>query len=163
MSTHDLFGNGSSSTGPGSSARSLCEKYRPSKIADFVGLDDAKIMLRKFAAHPYRIAWLFSGPTGIGKTSMAFAMASEVAAEVHHLVPTSTPEDIEHVWTVCQRFPGPGYKRHLILVDEIDGVSKRAQTTLLAKLDARDNATDIIWVFTCPAQKSWTGGSYRFA
>jgi len=150
MSTCDLFANVPLRPSTDSSTQSLCEKYRPRRIAEFTGQDRAKTILQKFAAQPYRKAWIFAGPTGTGKSSMALALASEVAAELHHLVPTSTREDIEHVWAECQGFPAPGYKRHLILVDDVDGLSKAALTTLLAKLDARDDAPDIIWVFTCP-------------
>jgi len=150
MGTRDLFANNSLQPGTDSSKQSLCEKYRPRKIADFAGLEKAKTILRKFVAKPYRTAWLFSGPTGVGKTSMALALVSETEAELHHLVPNSTREDIERVWAECQGFPAPGCKRHIILVDDVDGVSKTALTTLLAKLDARAVASDIIWVFTCP-------------
>jgi replication-associated recombination protein RarA len=150
MATRDLFADEPLRLNTDSSMQGLCEKYRPRKIADFAGLEKAKTILQKFAAQPYRIAWLFSGPTGVGKTSMALALSSEIEAELHHLVPNSTREDIERVWADCQGFPAPGYKRHLILVDDVDGVSKAALTTLLAKLDARDEAPDTIWVFTCP-------------
>jgi replication-associated recombination protein RarA len=150
MGTRDLFTNDSLQPSTDSSKQSLCEKYRPRRIADFAGLEKAKIILQKFAAQPYSAALLFSGPTGIGKTSMALALASEVAAELHHLVPTSTRGDIDRVWTECQRFPAAELKRHLILVDDIDGVGKAASTALLAKLDVRGGAPDIIWVFTCP-------------
>ncbi len=150
MGTRDLFADEPLRPNTDSPAQSLCEKYRPRKIAAFAGLDKAKTILQKFAAQPYRISWLFTGPTGVGKTSMALALASEIQAELHRLVPNSTREDIERVWADCQGFPAPGYKRHLILVDDVDGVSKAALITLLAKLDARDGAPDIVWVFTCP-------------
>jgi hypothetical protein len=31
---------------------SLCEKYRPLKIADFIGLSKPKLILQKLAANP---------------------------------------------------------------------------------------------------------------
>jgi len=50
--------------------QSLAEKYRPRTIAEFVGLDKPKRILAKFAVQPYPSAWLFVGPSGVGKTSM---------------------------------------------------------------------------------------------
>lgn len=63
----------------------LAEKYRPTRIADFVGLDKAKRILSKLAANPYPSAWLFLGPSGTGKTTMALALAAEMPAELHHI------------------------------------------------------------------------------
>jgi replication-associated recombination protein RarA len=153
MNTRGLFANDSSLPPTDPSSRSFCEKYRPRKIADFAGLVRAKAILQKFAAHPYRSAWIFVGPTGVGKTSMALALASEISAELHHLYPTCTPDDIERVWEQCQGFPRSGYKKHLILVDDVDRVSKAALTTLIAKLDTQRTAPDTIWVLTCPETK----------
>ena len=50
-------------------------------IAEFIGLERAKKILAKFAAHPYPSAWLFVGPPGVGKTAMALALAAEIGAE----------------------------------------------------------------------------------
>jgi replication-associated recombination protein RarA len=149
MTPPDLFADDSARSSIDSSSQSLSEKYRPKKISDFIGLNRPKTILQAFAARPYSKAWLFVGPTGIGKTSMGFALASEIEAEMHYLSAPHSRGQIEHAWAECQGFPRPGYKRHLIFVDNIDLPSKTALTTLLAKLDARQTVPDIIWVFAC--------------
>ena len=57
----------------------LAEKYRPLRIAEFAGLEKQRKILSKLAANPYPSAWLFVGPPGIGKTSMALAVAAAVS------------------------------------------------------------------------------------
>ena len=47
----------------------LSEKYRPRKVAEFVGLPKAKRVLAKFVANPYPCSFLFFGPPGVGKTA----------------------------------------------------------------------------------------------
>ena len=42
----------------------LSEKYRPHKVAEFVGLPKAKRVLAKFVAGPYPCSFLFFGPPG---------------------------------------------------------------------------------------------------
>ena len=63
----------------------LAEKYRPRAISDFVGLERPKKIVSQFAASPYQSAWLFVGPPGVGKTSMALALAAQIGAEIHHI------------------------------------------------------------------------------
>ena len=63
----------------------LSEKYRPRVIGDFAGLEKPKQILGKFAANPYSSAWLFVGPPGVGKTTMALALAEMLRAESHHI------------------------------------------------------------------------------
>jgi len=58
--------------------QSLAEKYRPLTIAEFVGLDKPKHILAKFAGQPYPSAWVFVGPSGVGKTSTAQGLCSEI-------------------------------------------------------------------------------------
>src|SRR6266567_774548 len=64
---------------------SLTEKYRPRTIGDFAGLAKPKAIIAKLAAHPFESAWLFVGPSGTGKTTMAAALAELIPAEVHHI------------------------------------------------------------------------------
>jgi DNA polymerase III gamma/tau subunit len=61
--------------------QSLAEKYRPKAIAEFIGLEKPKRILSKFAAQPYPSAWLFVGPSGVGKTRMAQALCEQIRGE----------------------------------------------------------------------------------
>src|SRR5437667_697061 len=74
----------------------LTEKYRPRKIAAFVGLEKSRRILAKFAANPYPASWLFVGPPGTGKTTMGLALAEELRAEVHHIPSQQCTVDAIH-------------------------------------------------------------------
>jgi putative ATPase len=109
----------------------LSEKYRPRKVAEFVGLSKAKRVLSKFAANPYACSFLFFGPPGVGKTSIAMAMAEEMGAEFHHLGSQKCNlENLEEICRVCQYVPLTG-GFHFVLIDEVDSASKAAQLALL--------------------------------
>jgi len=128
---------------------SLSEKYRPRTLAGFVGLEKQKKVLSAFAKRPCSCAWLLHGGSGLGKTSMALALAEEMRAELH-LIPSQkcNLEAIESVRRMCQYAPMYGKNWHEVLVDEIDSASPAAQLSLLSKLDATDPAPMTVWVFT---------------
>jgi replication-associated recombination protein RarA len=127
----------------------LSEKYRPRKVADFVGMPKAKRVLAKFVANPYPCSFLFFGPPGVGKTSTALAMSEEMGAEFHHLGSQKcTVDNLEEVCRFCRYVPlGGGL--HFILIDEVDSASKAAQLALLSKLDSTDAPKGTVFVFTC--------------
>jgi len=130
----------------------LTEKYRPRTIADFVGLDKPKKILSKLAAKPFESAWLFIGPSGTGKTTMALALAAAIPAEIHHIPSQECNlENIERVRRTCQYVPMAGCKMHMILVDEADRMTDAAQISLLSKLDSTNFPPNTIFIFTCNA------------
>ena len=130
--------------------QSLAEKYRPRTIAEFIGLDKPKKILAKFAAKPYWSAWLFVGPSGVGKTSIAIALASQIGAELHHLPSGKcNAQSIEETVRLCHYLPMTSGGTHLVLVDEADGMTNLAQLALLSKLDVTAFPPNTIFVFTC--------------
>lgn len=146
----DLFGNAQESQAGLEFPVSLTEKYRPHSIDNFIGLAKPKALCAKLAARPFPSAWLFLGPSGTGKTTMAMALAEMIPAEVHH-VPSQSCDvaTLERISRTCQYVPMAGKKFHLVLVDEADQMSPAAQLFLLSKLDGTAPLPNTIWVFTC--------------
>jgi replication-associated recombination protein RarA len=127
----------------------LAEKYRPCTIAGFVGLERPKKIIGQFVARPYQSAWLFVGPPGVGKTSMALALGAQIGAEIHHIPSQKcNAQAIDDTCHMCAYVPLSG-GFHLVIVDEADRMTSSAQLALLSKLDATDAPPNTIWVFTC--------------
>jgi replication factor C small subunit len=127
---------------------SLAEKYRPQAIADFVGLEKPKKILAKFAAQPYPSAWLFVGPSGVGKTSMAQALCSQIKGELTHIPSQKcNAQAIEEACYHCHFVPLNG-GMHVVLIDEADRMTPAAQIALLSKLDATAFPPNTVFIFT---------------
>lgn len=134
--------------------QSLSDKYQPSAIGEFVGLEKPRKILSKFAESPYPSAWLFVGPSGTGKTTMGLAISKAVAGELHHIPSQEcTVDNVKRVLDTCHNYPRladwtPG-KFHLVLVDEADAMTNAAQLAFLSKLDSTAFPPNTIFVFTC--------------
>ena len=145
----DLF----AALSPSATPSDLTEKYRPTSIADFVGLDKPKRVASKLASNPPETgSFMFVGDPGLGKTTLALAMAAQMGAELHHIPSQDCNLDtLKSVVNTCHYVPKAGCSRHLVLVDEADQMSAAAQMYLLSKLDSTGRVPNTIWVFTANA------------
>jgi replication factor C large subunit len=131
----------------------LAERYRPRHIAEFIGLEKPRKILNAFLARPHSSAWLFVGPPGVGKTTMALAFAEELGALPPfdlHKIPSQkcTVQTVEDTVRLCWYCPHKANGFHVVIVDEADQMSPAAQLSLLSKLDASDPPPNTIWIFT---------------
>lgn len=103
-----------------------CEKHRVMCFADVKGqdlaIDKVKLFLKNF---PRNKAVILFGPPGVGKTSLAYAVAYELDAEILEL----NASDLRNKQKIAE-IVGPASqqrslfkKNKIILVDEVDGIS----------------------------------------
>jgi replication factor C subunit 2/4 len=128
---------------------SLSEKYRPHSLQDFVGLEKPKKVIAKFADSPFpNAAFLFVGPSGTGKTSMALALCQAIRGELHHIPSQScNVSTVEDVTRQCHYVPRNN-TLHVVLVDEADQMSNAAQLSFLSKLDGTAFPPQTVFIFT---------------
>ena len=102
------------------------EKYRVRGFGDVKGqdlaVDKIKLFLRSF---PRKKAIILHGSSGIGKTSLAYSIASEIDAEILELNASDlrNKQKISEIIGPASQQRSLFKKNKIILVDEIDGVS----------------------------------------
>jgi|SRR5579863_8728318 len=129
--------------------KSLTMEYQPQTIAEFCGLEKQKKILSNLVKAPRECTLLFEGGPGTGKTSMAFAFARELGAEVHQVgSQEANLEEVKRVVTMCHYVPLSG-GWHVIIMDEADRMSPATQLYLLSKFDGTQTVPKTIWILTC--------------
>lgn len=135
----------------------LSEKYRPTTIEGFIGLEIPKRVMAAFVKRPTCDAFYFVGPSGSGKTSLAKAVIDALNAEEHH-IPSKSCDllKIEETIAMCHRAPwvmfGPNAGKpchfHCVHVSEADQMTGAAQLALLSKMDATEWPPQTFFIYT---------------
>jgi len=152
-------GRRSKSDGP------LTERYRPRRLLDVVGQDQAVQVLRAFAAKPFPTAFLFEGWTGTGKTSGALALAAEIGCDVTQKPPEfgglhtiasgeQTAESVRDLYNQMWRCPFSGSGWKVLIVNEADRMNTAVETIWLDRLESVPPTTVIVFTTNSPANLS---------
>jgi replication-associated recombination protein RarA len=122
----------------------LVEKYRPTRIEDFV-LPSRHCLHKvlQWIEDPYPSAWLFHGPSGVGKTSLAIIMAA-LASPCEHGRQVYLGPDLD-ASRVRQLAPSLVHRpvwggMHAIRIDEADSIPEIGQVRLLGLLENKGHA-----------------------
>ena len=131
------------------------EKYRPKTVNAIAGQDEAKRLVKSFLDGKSSPSLLFVGPPGVGKTTMAQAIARELHgdfyAEGTSFIVTNASDDrgIDFVRTNLKqiaRAAAIGVDRKVLLLDEADGLTKQAQEALRQVIETTQSNT--LWILT---------------
>jgi replication-associated recombination protein RarA len=123
-------------------------------LQDFIGLAKVKATLQPFIKAPFVSRWLFIGPSGVGKTILAQAVAREINAQLHEVPSAECDlERVLHETHMC-RYGAFNFDNgktclwHIVAIHEAHKITGAAQLALLSKMDSTAAPPQTIFIFT---------------
>lgn len=122
------------------SAAPLAVRMRPKRIEDFVGqshfLGEDKL-LRRILDADRLTSLIFYGPPGVGKTSLATAIANHTQAKFHYLsAPAASVRDIRAIIVSAKDQLAVNGGRTVLFIDEIHRFNRAQQDVLLDDVES---------------------------
>lgn len=129
----------------------LTEKYRPTTFQGFVGQKKVKRKLQKLVRRGNIPHLLFTGPSGIGKTTMAYILTHKFNWDINEYN-ASTIRGVDQVKKggiifEAMRHQGITSKNKILLLDEAEQLTYDAQQGLRRPLERFSQTTKVI--FSC--------------
>ena len=110
------------------------EKYRPTKVEDCILTDEIREAVNGFVEKNEIPHLIFTGGAGVGKTSVAKAICSQIGADLMY-INASNESGIDTIRNKVTQYASTvsmDGNLKVILLDECDGMSPQAQGTLRA-------------------------------
>ena len=126
----------------------LNTKYRPTALNEVLGHHDVVASIRNLvAAKDKPQQFLFSGGSGIGKTTLARILATELGCEIENYDGglNRTTDDVESLLNMVRHRPLGGHRKAIIF-DECHALSKKAWDSLLMSIE--EPPEHLVWIFS---------------
>ena len=109
----------------------LAEKYRPRSLDQIIGQDKTKAILRaKLRGPSMPQEFLFTGPNGVGKTSLAYIVARESGCDEIVMIDAASNSGVDHMRRRVDEMKCAFCEKKALIVDECNYLTDEAWAVL---------------------------------